>query len=89
VTTACATGTHSIGSALKHLRDGDADIMIAGNNCQFACKLPHPVNRPMQILQSARAIHGQIAGVNDQIGLLVCQPLGDGMVVGMKKIVLG
>jgi 3-oxoacyl-[acyl-carrier-protein] synthase II len=30
VTTACATGTHSIGSALKHLRDGEADIMIAG-----------------------------------------------------------
>lgn len=30
VTTACATGTHAIGSALKHLRDGEADIMIAG-----------------------------------------------------------
>lgn len=30
VATACATGTHSIGSALKHLRDGEADIMIAG-----------------------------------------------------------
>jgi len=32
VTTACATGTHSIGSALKHLRDGEADIMIAGGS---------------------------------------------------------
>lgn len=32
VTTACATGTHSIGSALKHLRDGDADVMIAGGS---------------------------------------------------------
>lgn len=32
VTTACATGTHSIGSALKHLRDGDADIMLAGGS---------------------------------------------------------
>jgi 3-oxoacyl-[acyl-carrier-protein] synthase II len=32
VTTACATGSHSIGSALKHLRDGEADIMIAGGS---------------------------------------------------------
>ena len=32
VSTACASGTHSIGSALKHLRDGDADIMIAGGS---------------------------------------------------------
>lgn len=32
VTTACATGTHSIGSALKHMRDGEADIMIAGGS---------------------------------------------------------
>lgn len=30
VTTACASGTHAIGSAFKHLRDGDADIMLAG-----------------------------------------------------------
>lgn len=32
VTTACATGTHSIGAALKHMRDGEADIMIAGGS---------------------------------------------------------
>lgn len=32
VTTACASGTHSIGAALKHLRDGEADIMIAGGS---------------------------------------------------------
>lgn len=32
VTTACATGSHSIGAALKHLRDGDADIMLAGGS---------------------------------------------------------
>ena len=32
VTTACATGTHSIGSALKHIRDGEADIMLAGGS---------------------------------------------------------
>lgn len=30
VTTACATGSHAIGAALKHLRDGEADIMLAG-----------------------------------------------------------
>ena len=32
VTTACANGTHSIGAALKHMRDGEADIMIAGSS---------------------------------------------------------
>lgn len=32
VTTACATGSHSIGAALKHLRDGEADIMLAGGS---------------------------------------------------------
>lgn len=32
VTTACATGTHSIGAALKHMRDNEADIMIAGGS---------------------------------------------------------
>ena len=32
VTTACATGTHAIGAALKHMRDGEADIMIAGGS---------------------------------------------------------
>jgi len=32
VTTACATGTHSIGAALKHMRDGEADVMIAGGS---------------------------------------------------------
>lgn len=32
VTTACATGTHSIGAALKHLRDGEADVMLAGGS---------------------------------------------------------
>lgn len=32
VTTACASGTHSIGAALKHMRDGEADIMLAGGS---------------------------------------------------------
>lgn len=31
-TTACATGTHAIGAALKHMRDGETDIMIAGGS---------------------------------------------------------
>lgn len=29
VATACATGSHAIGAALKHLRDGEADVMLA------------------------------------------------------------
>lgn len=32
VTTACASGTHSIGAALKHMRDGEADIMLCGGS---------------------------------------------------------
>jgi len=32
VTTACATGSHSIGAALKHMRDGEADVMLAGGS---------------------------------------------------------
>jgi 3-oxoacyl-[acyl-carrier-protein] synthase II len=31
-TSACATGAHSIGEALRYLRSGDADIMIAGGS---------------------------------------------------------
>ncbi len=30
VSSACATGNHAIGAALRHLRYGDADIMLAG-----------------------------------------------------------
>lgn len=30
VQTACATATHAFGEALRHLRNGDADVMIAG-----------------------------------------------------------
>lgn len=30
IVTACAAGSHSIGEAMRHLRDGHADIMLAG-----------------------------------------------------------
>jgi len=30
IVTACTTGTHNIGSAMRHIKYGDADVMIAG-----------------------------------------------------------
>ena len=30
VVSACATGTHAIGEALKYLQYGEADVMLAG-----------------------------------------------------------
>ncbi len=32
VVSACATGSHSLGEALRHMRDGNADVMIAGGS---------------------------------------------------------
>lgn len=39
VATACATGSHAIGAALKHLRDGEADVMLAVRPCLSRCWL--------------------------------------------------
>lgn len=39
VTTACATGTHSIGDALRAIQYGDADVMLAGGAESAICSL--------------------------------------------------
>jgi 3-oxoacyl-[acyl-carrier-protein] synthase II len=38
-TTACATGTHSIGDALRAIQYGDADVMLAGGAESAICSL--------------------------------------------------
>ncbi|MGN0164985.1 MAG: beta-ketoacyl-ACP synthase II [Lachnospiraceae bacterium] len=39
VTTACATGTHSIGEALRTIQYGDADVMLAGGAESCICPI--------------------------------------------------
>ena len=39
VVTACATGAHAIGDAMRMIRYGDADVMIAGGAEAAVCKL--------------------------------------------------
>jgi 3-oxoacyl-[acyl-carrier-protein] synthase II len=39
VTSACATGAHSIGEATKYIRDGDCEVMLAGGAESTVCPL--------------------------------------------------
>ncbi len=39
VTSACATGAHSIGEATEYIRRGDADVMIAGGTEATVCSM--------------------------------------------------
>lgn len=39
VTTACATGTHSLGDAMRIIRHGEADVMLAGGTEAPVCEL--------------------------------------------------
>ena len=39
VVTACATGTHSIGEAMRSIQHGDADVMVAGGTEASVCPI--------------------------------------------------
>lgn len=39
VTSACATGTHSLGESLRIIRSGDADVMVSGGTEASICEL--------------------------------------------------
>src|SRR3546814_20482833 len=39
VVTACSTGAHSIGDAARMIKDGDADIMLAGGAESTLCPI--------------------------------------------------
>ncbi|UOF02002.1 beta-ketoacyl-ACP synthase II [Bdellovibrio reynosensis] len=39
VTSACASGVHSIGDAVRYIRDGNTDVMLAGGSESTICKL--------------------------------------------------
>src|SRR3954465_11914071 len=57
VVTACSTGAHSIGDAARMIKDGDADIMLAGGSEATVC--------PIGIAGFAQA-RGRSTNFNDQ-----------------------